>query len=154
MKRINIITSLVLFAFGGFYIYLITRLPERNLEHTLKSSFMPWVLVILLLFLSLLLLVWNLLRDSQEACDYRISRREGGGLILLIALIIAYILALPYLGFLILTPPLLAVLIWLTGSRRWVEIVAVSLGSTAAVYAFFTLLFRVQLPDCRYLPFL
>lgn len=154
MKRINIGISIGLILFGGFYSYLITRLPERNMENTLKSSFIPWLLVILLFFLAALLLVWNLLRGSQEACDYRISARERNGLLILVALVIVYILALPYLGFLLLTPPLLAALIWLTGSRRWAEIVGVALGSTVVVYLFFTLLFRVQLPGCRYLPFL
>lgn len=153
MKRVNIFISLALFAFGGYYSLLITRLPKRNMQNTLSSAFMPWLLVVLLFGLAALLLVLSLARGSREDCEYRISRREGTGLIALVGLVLVYLLALPLAGFLPLTPPLLAVLIFLTGSRSWKEIVLGAIASTAAIWVFFTLLFRVQLPQCPYLPF-
>ncbi len=46
MRRANLIISIVLISFSGFYAYLITRLPDRNLPNTLGADFMPWVLTV------------------------------------------------------------------------------------------------------------
>lgn len=146
MKRTNIILAIILILFCCYYGFLITQLPDRNLPNTLGSSFMPWTLNGILFLLSLLLLIFNLVKGSTENCDFRISLKEGSGVILLTIFVYIYVLAMSFLGFLIITPFFLAVLMLITGSRKWKEIVLVSICATFGIYLFFQKVFQVILP--------
>ncbi len=149
MKRINVIISVVLAAFGGCYAFFITRLSTRNLPNTLGIAFMPWLLVILLWFLSLLLLLTAVVKGSRESCDYRLGAREGLGIVVMVVLVFAYVQLMRWFGFLLITPVILAVLMLLSGSRKWTEILLVSVLCAVGVYFFFQVVFRVQLPGGR-----
>jgi hypothetical protein len=146
MRTVNILVAIVLILFGGYYSYLAFALPDRNLPNTLGSSFMPWLLVSILFGLSLLLMINALLRKTAENCDYRISPKEGLGILVLGIIIILYISSLTYLGFLLATPIFLAVLMMLTGSRGWKEILIASVLITTGIYLFFQKIFQIILP--------
>ena len=146
MKRTNIILGVILTLFCGYYGYLITQLPDRNLPNTLGSAFMPWVLNICLIVLSILLMAVSAIRGSNEKCDFHISLKEGAGVILLTVFVYIYVQVMSYLGFLIITPFFLAALMLITGSRKWKEIGFVSLGATFGIYLFFQKVFQVILP--------
>ena len=60
--------------------------------------------------------------------------------------IVVYVLALGHLGFLLATPPFLAVLFVAYGERRWPVVLAVALGATGATYALFGVWLKVPLP--------
>jgi len=146
MKRTNIILAVILILFCGYYGYLTTQLPDRNLPNTLGSAFMPWTLNAILFILAVILLVLNLVKGSDENCDFHISLKEGSGVILLTIFVYIYVLAMSFLGFLIITPFFLAVLMLITGSRKWKEIVLVSICATFGIYLFFQRVFQVILP--------
>lgn len=147
MRRANILTSVCLIVFTGFYAVLIARLPNRDLPHTLGAAFVPWVLAGILFFLSSLLLIENL-KDKNVPQDQRtkIDLKELAGIIGLIALIVAYIILLKYLGFIIASIGFMAALIFLSGSRKPLEIAFFSTATTMAVYLLFQKFFEVQLP--------
>jgi putative tricarboxylic transport membrane protein len=63
------------------------------------------------------------------------------------AVLFGYVLLLKPLGFLILTPPLLAGLLWIMRVRRWVVLIAISVFSTVALYLLFVTLLGVRLPE-------
>ena len=109
-------------------------------------DFIPWLLVGCLLFLAALLLVINIWRETSETCSYHISGREAFGILFLTLMVYAYIQAINWAGFLISTPLFLAVLMFVTGSRKWREIVLGSLLTSFGVYFFFQKIFQVILP--------
>lgn len=146
MKKANIIISIVLIIFSCFYAFLTTNLPARNLPNTLGSDFMPWLLVICLFFLSALLLFKSLFMVTLEKSDYKISMKEGSGIIFLTILVFLYVKAMSMFGFILLTPIFVAVLMLISGSRKWKEVVIVAVVGTFAIYFFFSKVFRVPLP--------
>ena len=149
MKKANIYVSIVILMFAGFYAYLTTKLPERNLPNTLGIDFMPWLLVSILSLLSIWLLLQNVLNKSRETFDPKVSIKEGLGVLLLTVLVYAYVKAMELFGFVWITPIFLGLLMVITGSRKWKEIVVVSIVSSLCIYVFFQKIFIVILPSGR-----
>lgn len=146
MRRANIFISIILFAFTGYYAYLITRLPTRNIPHTLGADFMPWVLTVCLLLLSSLLLLESLFYRREEKRVARISLKEVAGILSLLAVIVAYITAMIYFGYVFVTPLFMAAMMLMSGSKKLKEIIFFPIGITLAVYIFFYRFFNVLLP--------
>ncbi len=146
MKKANIIISSILILFCVFFGVLTVRLPDRNLPNTLGIDFMPWVLLIVLFFLSVLLLLTNFLGKSLETKDAKITLWEVAGILFLTLIVYGYVQAMNLFGFLIITPVFIAVLMLFTGSRKWKELIAVSVLATVGIYFFFQKVFQVQLP--------
>lgn len=146
MKKVNVILSALLIGFGIFYAYLTANLPARNLPNTLGSDFMPWVLVGCLLLLSMLLLIKTVFGSSAEQFDFSISPKEGFGVIFLTGCVFAYVKLMILIGFVLATPIFLALLMLITGSRKWKEIVIVSIFATFSIYLLFQKIFQVILP--------
>jgi putative tricarboxylic transport membrane protein len=146
MKKADLIISILLIAFIGFYAFLTINLPARNLPNTLGVDFMPWILVICLSLLSILLLLKAIFGRPVEKGDSTISLKEGLGVLFLTAIIFVYVKAISLFGFIIITPIFIAVLMLFTGSRKWKEVVIVSLVATFGIYLFFQKIFQVLLP--------
>ncbi|MFH1488814.1 MAG: tripartite tricarboxylate transporter TctB family protein [Pseudomonadota bacterium] len=147
MRTANIIISILLIIFDGFYAFLIWRLPSRDLPHTLGAAFVPWGLAVCLFFLATLLLFGSLFmkkRDDEAAAHY--SLKELGGIAGLLVLIFVYIQAMSYLGFIAANLVFLAILTLIAGARKILEIVLFSILTTAAVYILFQYFFNVPLP--------
>jgi uncharacterized membrane protein len=149
MRRANIFISMILFAFAGYYAYLITRLPTRKLPHTLGGDFLPWVLTVCLLLLSSLLLLKTTLHKSQEERSTGISWKEVAGILALFAIMVAYIEAIIYFGYILVTPFFMAAMMLISGSRRPMEVIIFSIGISLAVYVLFYRFFHVPLPVGR-----
>lgn len=146
MKKVNVLLAVLLMGLGIFYAYLTAHLPDRNLPNTLGSNFMPWVLVGCLLLLSLLLLIKTVFGSSPEQFDFSISPKEGFGVIFLTVCVFAYVKLMLLIGFVLATPIFLALLMLITGSRKWKEIVLVSIFATFGIYLLFQKIFQVILP--------
>lgn len=147
MKQANIVISIGLIAFTGFYAVLIARLPDRNLPHTLGAAFMPWVLAGALLLLSLLLLVTSLnIKEDPDRQKAKLPLKELSGILGFVFLVVAYITLLYYLGFVIASIFFMAALIFLSGSRKALEIAFFSVATTVVIYLLFQKFFEVQLP--------
>lgn len=147
MKKINIVVAIVVLLFCCGYFIMIQGLPDRNLDNTLKSSFMPGLLLIILVGLTLVLLIKNIFQGSEEACNYTISRKELLGILVMTVILFAYVALLDILGFILITPFVMFILMKLTGSTKIKESIIVSISATAIIYLLFDMLFRVQLPD-------
>jgi putative tricarboxylic transport membrane protein len=146
MKKVNVILAALLIGLGIFYAYLAANLPDRNLPNTLGSDFMPWVLVGCLFFLSLLLLIKTVFGSSPEQFDFSISSKEGFGVVFLTVCVFAYVKLMILIGFVLATPIFLALLMLITGSRKWKEIIMVSILATFSIYLLFQKIFQVILP--------
>ena len=144
MKTSNLLISLVLIAFSGFYAVLIARLPDRNLPHTLGAAFMPWVLTGFLVLLSVLLLIKSLSTKSDKDKNVPLSLKDLIGIIGFIALIVLYLTAMSYLGFIIASILFMATLIFMSGSRKSIEIILFSVSTTVVVYLLFQKFFNTE----------
>lgn len=146
MRKANIIISIIGIFFGIGYAVLIMYLPNRNLPNTLGSSFVPWLMFIWFEVLCALLLLKNIFGEPEEVCNAKIYKNEAVGIITFLVILIGYIKLMKYFGFLPVTPFFVAGLMLLAGSKKWKEIILVSLISTFGIYFFFHKLFRVALP--------
>ena len=146
MKKANIIVSIVLIVFTGFYAYLISQLPARNLPNTLGSAFMPWLLASLLFILAAGLLLTNAIGGTRETSNPKVSLKEGLSVIFLTFIVYLYVKAIQLFGFITITPLFLAALMLISGARKWKEILLVSIFSTLGIYLFFQKIFKVILP--------
>jgi len=146
IRRNTIVASLLLIAFAGFYAYLTANLPTRNLPNTLGVAFMPWLLGSLLFVLSLWILLKTAFLGTKETFDPVISRKEAFGVVYLTIFVYLYVKAIQLFGFIAVTPVFTATLMWISGARKWKEILLVSVGTSFCVYLFFQKVFRVILP--------
>lgn len=144
MRLANIIVSITLLVFSGFYATLIFRLPSRDLPHTLGAAFVPWVLAGLLAILSLMLLVNSIM--SRDDTPVVLPKRDVFGIAGLLLLIALYVKLMSYLGFVPVSIVFLAVLTWAAGSRKPLEIAFFSVTTTTIVYFLFQKFFSIQLP--------
>ena len=81
---------------------------------------------------------------NGEAADFR----TGLSRVAVVAVIlVVYTWLLVILGYLILTPALLAILVWLLGERRWWLILINSFGFSLALYFIFQNLIYVIMPE-------
>ena len=145
MRKANIIISIILLGFSGFYAYLIANLPARDLSNTLGAAFVPWVLVGALAGLSVLLLISSILASNKNS-KVSLPRKELLGIAFLLILIVCYVKLMGYLGFVSTSIVFLSILTWLAGSRKPVEIAVFSVTTATLVYLLFHKFFQVQLP--------
>lgn len=145
MRKANIIISLILLCFTGFYAYLIANLPARDLPNTLGAAFVPWVLAGALAGLSVMLLISSILSQNGGG-KVSLPSRELLGIAFLLILIVCYIKLMNYFGFVAVSVVFLGILTWIAGARKPVEIAVFSLTTAILVYLLFHKFFQVQLP--------
>lgn len=134
---------LLLFALG--YAWLAFHLPVRALRgEVVGPDLFPKLLAAVLAVLALPLVVQGLRYRGESRA--RGAAGEWGRAALVIGLMLAYVWALPRIGFLLATPAYLGVTIRLAGAERWLAILGAALAITAAVFLSFATLFAVPLP--------
>jgi len=162
MNWSNIVIGIILLAGSAFYYYSTLDFPPPSKTENLGPAFFPALLAGVLAFLSLLLILNNLLAR-------RASGKQKGGAVIegaerleedafsaedisykfllgTIALSFVYVWLISVLGFVISTVLFLIVLIRLLGYEKWVNNVAASVGLTAALYLLFAVALGVTLP--------
>lgn len=149
MKKANVIISLILLGFTGFYAFLTSQLPDRNLPNTLGGDFIPWTLTILLVFFSTALLLISFFEKSEQK-QIVTSLKEIGGILLLVGFIALYVRVMLVMGFLATTPVFMAIIMRIIGAKNIKEIVIFSIATTLLVYLLFSKIFVVVLPVNRF----
>ena len=145
MRRRNVIGALVLIAVAVGYGYLTSRLPVRTLPNTPNPAFFPWLNTAILLALGAALLVQGLVAAGarQAAPPTPLADRS---VIALLAAFVAYLMALPGLGFVIATVPFFAALMVIYGERRAAWVAAGAIGVPVILFVVFRYGFGVLLP--------
>lgn len=141
----DIVIALVLLVFAGAYAWLALRLPERNIPGGVGLAFVPLLLAGLLALLAALLL-WHGLRESRPPAPPEAEMPGWGRAGAVVGLMVLYVLAMTRIGFLLATPPFLAITMWQAGARRPGFIALTAVGMTAAIRVVFSTLFAVPLP--------
>jgi len=152
-KRENIIAGALFLLIAVGYFIMATQLPDRNLPNTLGIDAMPRAFAIFLAFLAVLMIIGGFVgRDRATKSDrVRLSWEHLRGVILVFAMIAAYIVLIDVLGFIIVTPFLMFGLMYIEGVRKYVGMVIVSLVTTGAVYALFRFVFEVRITGFAFL---
>jgi putative tricarboxylic transport membrane protein len=128
--------GIILFLVGAFLYGIAKTYPEGQV-------FYLQMLNIALMALSTLLIYQSVknkgLKRSKEAVSYT-------RVILTFALGVLYVLAIPYLGYILSTVIFLMVTMWLLGFKKPVPVVMVAIGCAAVIYFGFQRGLSIPLP--------
>ncbi|GAB4069032.1 tripartite tricarboxylate transporter TctB family protein [Ancylobacter sonchi] len=142
-------SGLVLLALAGTYFWATGAIPDSTLEDEVGAVGLPHALTAALVLLGLILLVRGVLAARTEAAagpedeerDATLPRALG-----FLALGAAYVLLLPYVGYLVAVALLIGgVALYEGAPRRWTVPVA-ALGGAAFYWAVFVKLLGVSQP--------
>lgn len=153
-KRKDVAVAVGVMVIGAVMIVAALLLPEGSIRDPLGPAAMPIAVGVLMVVggagLALRrIVVWRstpvLVPDegSEDIDRYPASTRRA---MLVWGSCLAYAILVNYVGFLILTPLLIAGLLWTLRFRRVVSVILVSLIATALMYGLFDVLLSVRLP--------
>ncbi|MEW6332645.1 MAG: tripartite tricarboxylate transporter TctB family protein [Thermodesulfobacteriota bacterium] len=146
MMTPNRLAALIVIAFGLGYGYLAYRQPSASALGDPGLSLFPSLLTILILLLAVTILVQDI-RGKALPKRFAFQVTSGGiRSVIGLALVLAYFIIIPYLGFLISSFLLFASMMWLCGERRPVWIVGFSSVIPLLILLFFQELFQIPLP--------
>ena len=145
MRTRNLVASIFLLILCGGYAYLTVNLPTRAIENSTQPSFFPWVIVVFLTGLTILLLIQVAVSGKQPKIE-RTHQLPVKRLIYGLLLSLAYLLALPKLGFVAANIPLFGGLMYLYGERSPLWIGLGSVIISVAVFLVFRQVFQIILP--------
>jgi len=144
MRTRNLIAGVIMLLLCAGYAYLTSNLPSRDIQNSTQPSFFPWIIVACMSLLSFALLVQGLLPHFNSEILARSgipAKRIAIGLVLAIA----YMVALPWLGFVAANILLFAGLMYLYGEHRPIWVVIGSIGISVAVFILFREIFQIRL---------
>lgn len=145
MGHRNLAAGIVLLAVGIGYGLATGQLPDRTLPDTPGPAFFPWLIAIGLIGLSAALTVRGLIairRRDEESSGYRLPRRGW----LALGGFAAYLLLLPFAGFVLASVPFCGGLVVLYGERRAVIAGAAAVLIPLMLFVVFSMGFQVLLP--------
>ena len=145
MRTRNLSASIFLLFLCGGYAYLTANLPTRAIENSTQPSFFPWIIVIFLTGLTILLLIQVTVSGKQPKIK-RTHQLPVKRLIYGLLLSLAYLFALPKLGFVAANIPLFGGLMYLYGERSplWIGLGSVIISVT--FFLIFRQIFQIILP--------
>ena len=149
MKQRDIVAACVLLVIVVGYGYQTALLPARTLPNTPDPSFFPWINTILLGVLSFALLIQGILRPTKKGVmQVELASRT---VIVALGLILLYLVAIPYFGFVLSSVPFFALFMVLHGERRKLWLLIGAAGIPIFLYYLFRHVFSVPLPRGMFL---
>ncbi|HEY9054506.1 MAG TPA: tripartite tricarboxylate transporter TctB family protein [Rectinemataceae bacterium] len=155
MGRIDIVCGLITAAVSVLFYVGTLSFPDMNIGINPKAY--PMVVIVALFGFSVLLIVQGAMKSRKEAINADTHSLKAAArtlprgktawfLLALAAAMFAYVFLLEPLGFILVTPPLIALAMVFFGERKPIKIILVSAISAAVLYFVFRGLFRVPLP--------
>lgn len=156
MGRIDIICGLLAGAVSLLFYIGTLSFPDMSIGINPRAY--PLVIIVAAFALSVLLIAQGAMKMRREKA---LTRRGEGGvaavqtlprgktawyLVMLTAGMLAYALSMEDLGYIIVTPFLTALTMWLFGERKPFKIILVSILVSIVLYWIFRSVFRVPLP--------
>ncbi len=139
----------------GFYAYLATELPSRQLKgiHTVGPSFLPWVIVISTALLALLELIAAVRhaylsneKPREDAEGDPVIKQEAFRNVGIIVCFFLFIALMPTFGFLPMSIIFLAATMLLIGGWNWLSLIAIPPLVGFLFYFIFAKALMVPLP--------
>ncbi len=147
-SRVDQIGGIILGIFSLLLYFVIIPLEVGDTsKFGVSPRFLPQILALLLMFLSICQVISGYKKRGQEDQKiYTINPNELKLILKSLGVFIIYIIALNITGYLITTVVALAVFMFLYGQRNIKRIVLVSVGIPIAIYLFFTKALTMVLP--------
>ena len=145
MGHRNLAAGIVLLAVGIGYGFATGQLPDRTLPDTPGPAFFPWLIAFGLTGLSAALIVQGLIgirQRGERTSGYRLPGRGW----LALGGFAAYLLLLPYAGFVLASVPFCGGLVVLYGERRAVIALTAAILIPVLLFLVFSTGFQVLLP--------
>jgi putative tricarboxylic transport membrane protein len=157
VKNINFRIGLFFLAFALFIIvFMVPTISEEwrqastaDVEFfTIGPRFFPYLATGIIGFLSVILIVQSWLRHRARSTSPGpvFTRGTLKAVLISTGIGMSYIVLIPLLGVIVVTPLCLAAYFWYFGLRRWVWIVVVPIVLTAFIYVSFGMFMMVPLP--------
>ncbi len=142
------IQSLIFLGIGVLLmIYSLYNHSHANIDWIMSPYLFPLLISVFLILLSISLALEIRKTDRKENTAPEgignINRRK---LLISIAAIFLYYIAMPYIGFLLSSIVFLTAMLWMMGERRWRMILLLSVGTSFILYGIFHELLNVMLP--------
>ncbi len=153
-RTAELATGIFFLIFSAVYFFYLTPnfitetmrdVQQQKIPWTLRPEMLPQLTISAFAVLSVVLVSDALKTDKEKPFDLHLGSTLK--LVLIITLAFIYVYLLPLLGFLLITPVFLAVLITIFGVRNWKQIVGVSLGLPIFLEVSFYQLFQLILPE-------
>lgn len=153
-KRRDVAVALGVSVIGAVMLIAALQLPPGSIRDPLGPTFMPAVVGGLMVIGGIALalrriVVWRSTPTevpNEGAEDVENYPSSAPRAFLVWGICLAYAILVNYVGFLILTPFLIASLLWTLHFRRKLRVLLISLIGTAAIYALFDIVLLVRLP--------
>ena len=143
MRRADLWGGIGLLLFAAFYFERSFAISTGLASDRLGPTFFPRCLAVGLSLLAVVLLVRALSGRSDSA---PLSKIRVARLAAILALTVGWALLLPKMGFLLVTPLLMASVMCTMGIRSWWRLLGVSLTMTFVLYLVFVKALNVLLP--------
>lgn len=146
MKKIANTIAVVFILISVFMFIEAGSFPPGS-NGALGPGFFPRVLSVLVVFLSVLELVNSRNAQVPEGQEkVLLFKKENARVWISMLISILYIFGLKYIGFIIMTPVYLFVMLWYYKIRNKALLISVPLGIMGVLYVVFTILLHVKLP--------
>ncbi|WP_027965295.1 tripartite tricarboxylate transporter TctB family protein [Halalkalibacillus halophilus] len=147
--KANITLSIITIGFSIFFLYHAFQIPS-SANAQIGSSGWPIIILTFTLAMGILQLVIALVKKDDEA-QIEDADAEEGLLIkyrhfYILLSIAIYLVLLPVVGFVVVTPILFIFLVWLLGMRKIKDIVLVSLIGNTIFFGIFIFLLSIPFP--------
>ncbi|MGI9258799.1 MAG: tripartite tricarboxylate transporter TctB family protein [Gammaproteobacteria bacterium] len=143
LARRDLLAGALLLIFGIGYGLLTLALPNRSLPNTPGPALFPTIISAGLISLSIALIVRSVRKGESGATAAAVFERSQT---LALAGFLAFIVVLPYAGFVAASIPFFAGMTWLYGERRVVVVAVSALLIPLLLYYVFRFGFQVLLP--------
>ncbi|NIS69558.1 MAG: hypothetical protein GTO12_11585 [Proteobacteria bacterium] len=157
MRRIHpdVVVGGVLLVFC-VVVYLIIPIEIQELMRYdasmgLSPAVFPKISVFLIAGFSAVLIFFGL-RPKDVAQDRRaLGIGSRARVITTFTIILVYVYLIGILGYLVITPLALIILMWYFGERRWLLILSVAILTTTGLFCFFRYIMYIILPEGKFL---
>ena len=141
----EIIVAVVLLVIGVGYGVMAGQLPETTTPGTPGPAFFPLLIAAGVVGLAAALLARGVRARRGEAFHLEVPEEFSAPATMLVYFT-AYLLALPFAGFLLASIPFTAGLMWLYGARNKLVLAATSIGVPVFLFFLFRDVFQILLP--------
>lgn len=145
MKKANYVVILILTIFTALVFYLSSQLPDLSSGSVTGPEFFPNLLAITLVFLLVLLFISTV--RMKENTELELLSPIAIKTYKTMVIILTYLLAMNYLGFIVSTVILLFVLLSFLGRFDLIKNLIISVGATAVIYIIFKIILSVPIPS-------
>lgn len=152
MRKAEIIFGIVSIALAAVFFVVSASFPTAR-GHDVGMAFYPRILVVLIVLLSLVVILESVMKMrgasvSEEESQPLFETAEGGvrRVLLVIGLTLVYAYLLGIVGFVVVTPLYLLILMAsLKAGKLW-KMILISVATTLVIYVAFRIFLRIPLP--------